>query len=262
VRFEWDPRKAQLNKRKHDVTFEEAAECFADSLAMILDDGDHPDRLVLIGQSLSRRLIVTVYAEKTGDLIRIISARKATRTERKKYEEGTSRTVAPSAASLREMPEVDFAKVRVRRNPYAAVIATEGMWLVHDGPSPSSLEDIPEVDFLHVRARRSRYASRENPEIVRVKKTRGRPRKGQESGPTPARSVRLPKPLWAALEEAAKAANTTVHALLRLAVTHLLETELSVAGSRASGRTMRQLAWRPPTQRHSKPASRRTTSPK
>jgi uncharacterized protein len=91
VRFEWDPRKAQGNKLKHDVTFGDAAECFADSLAMLLEDHVHPDRLVLIGQSLSCRLIFTVYAERAepeDQVIRIISARKATRTERRKYEEG------------------------------------------------------------------------------------------------------------------------------------------------------------------------------
>lgn len=88
VRFEWDPRKAQINKRKHDVSFEEAAECFADSLAMVLTDRVHPDRLTLIGQSQACRLIFTIYAEKDADVIRIISARKATRAERRKYEEG------------------------------------------------------------------------------------------------------------------------------------------------------------------------------
>jgi hypothetical protein len=88
LRFEWDPRKAQINKRKHDVTFEEAAGCFADSLALILAEPDYPDRLVLIGQSHTCRLIFTVYAERAAAVIRIISARKATRTERKKYEEG------------------------------------------------------------------------------------------------------------------------------------------------------------------------------
>jgi len=52
VRFEWDPRKAQINQRKHEVTFGEAAECFADSLAIILTDHRHPDRLILIGVDL------------------------------------------------------------------------------------------------------------------------------------------------------------------------------------------------------------------
>jgi len=60
----------------------------ADSLAMVLEDHARPDRLILIGESRSRRLIFTVYAEQQGDLIRIISARKTTRAERRKYEEG------------------------------------------------------------------------------------------------------------------------------------------------------------------------------
>jgi uncharacterized DUF497 family protein len=61
---------------------------FADSLAMIVEDQEHPERLVLIGQSRSSRLIFTVFAAKEGDTIRIISARRTTRTERRKYEEG------------------------------------------------------------------------------------------------------------------------------------------------------------------------------
>jgi uncharacterized protein len=88
VRFEWDPRKAQINQRKHEVSFAEAAECFVDSLALLLNDPVHADRLILIGLSRSHRLIFTVYAEKHHDIIRIISARKATRTERREYEEG------------------------------------------------------------------------------------------------------------------------------------------------------------------------------
>ena len=88
VRFEWDPHKAQHNKRKHDVTFEDAAECFADSLAMVLEDPRHPERLILIGQSRACRLLFTVYAEKEDDIIRIISARKTTKAERRKYEQG------------------------------------------------------------------------------------------------------------------------------------------------------------------------------
>jgi hypothetical protein len=59
--FEWDPHKAQSNRRKHDVSFDEAAECFADSLAMVLTDHRHPDRLILIGQSMACRLVFTVY---------------------------------------------------------------------------------------------------------------------------------------------------------------------------------------------------------
>jgi len=89
VHFEWDPKKAQENQRKHDVTFKEAAECFADEHAVDLEDPAHPERLILIGVSMSSRLIFTVYAlRELGNVIRIISARKATRNERKTYEEG------------------------------------------------------------------------------------------------------------------------------------------------------------------------------
>lgn len=78
--LEWDSRKAADNLRKHGVTFEEAASAFLDR--------DHPDRLVLIGMSLSLRLLVVVHAEMgNGEIVRLISARRATRPERKRYEE-------------------------------------------------------------------------------------------------------------------------------------------------------------------------------
>ena len=87
--FEWDPEKARTNKQKHDVTFEEAAGCFADKDAVDLEDPVHPERLLLIGMSTSLRLLCTVYAlREHGDTIRIISARKATKKERQVYEEG------------------------------------------------------------------------------------------------------------------------------------------------------------------------------
>jgi uncharacterized DUF497 family protein len=87
--FEWDPEKARTNKHKHDVTFEEAAQCFADENAVDLEDPAHPERLLLIGRARSLRLLFTVYALlEHGDTIRIISARKATRKERQIYEEG------------------------------------------------------------------------------------------------------------------------------------------------------------------------------
>jgi len=88
VRFEWNPSKAAANKRKHGVSFEQAAECFKDPLAMILDDPRYPERFVLIGASQRQRLIFTVYGERDAALIRIISARRATARERRKYEEG------------------------------------------------------------------------------------------------------------------------------------------------------------------------------
>lgn len=136
----------------------------------------------------------------------------------------TSTRTEPSVASLREMPEVDFARYRIRRNPYASVIAKKGALVVHDGPSPTSLAELPEADFSRVQPRRSSYADRARHALLQLKAGRGRPKRGQEIGPTPARSIRLPTTVWEALEAAARDANTTVHALLRLAVTHLLET--------------------------------------
>jgi uncharacterized DUF497 family protein len=89
VHFEWDPRKAQENVQKHDVTFEEAAETFADEHALCLEDPHNPGRTILIGAARTPRLLFTVYVlREEGDVIRIISARKATRKERKTYEEG------------------------------------------------------------------------------------------------------------------------------------------------------------------------------
>ena len=88
MRFEWDPAKAASNKRKHGVSFEEAAECFRDPLAIILDEPGDPERLILIGASQRSRVIFTVYVEREPALIRIVSARRATVGERRKYEEG------------------------------------------------------------------------------------------------------------------------------------------------------------------------------
>ena len=86
--FEWDRFKAIVNLRKHGVSFEEAAECFEDPLAMILDDPQYPDRFILIGSSSARKLVFTVYVERDAALIRIISARRTTAGERRKYEKG------------------------------------------------------------------------------------------------------------------------------------------------------------------------------
>lgn len=121
----------------------------------------------------------------------------------------------PSAASLREMPEVDFRRYRVRRNPYAARIAREGWRLLHDGPSAESLREMPEIDFSRARVRRNPYVSRAAEAARKVQYGRGRPRHGDEIGPTSVRSVRLPDMIWRALEFEANGRNTTVHALLR-----------------------------------------------
>lgn len=91
LRFEWDPRKDAANQRKHGITFEEARSVFADEHALLLDDPDHStaeDRFVLLGLSARFRIVVVVHAYRAGDdVIRIISARKATKSERGRYDE-------------------------------------------------------------------------------------------------------------------------------------------------------------------------------
>ena len=88
--FEWDADKALANERKHGVSFEEASSVFADPLASTIFDPDHSDdedRYLSLGQSSQGRLLVVSFTDR-GDSIRIISARVASRRERKQYEEG------------------------------------------------------------------------------------------------------------------------------------------------------------------------------
>jgi len=87
MRFEWDPQKAARNRAKHGVSFEEAATAFADPLGRIVDDPRHSrgeQRYVLPRR---QRLVAVMFTER-GEAVRIISARRATRQERKDYEEG------------------------------------------------------------------------------------------------------------------------------------------------------------------------------
>jgi uncharacterized protein len=88
VHFTWDPKKARSNLKKHGVSFEEAVTVFADPLALIVEDFLHEDRSLLIGQSARQRTLVTVFIERAENWIRIISARRATARERRRYEEG------------------------------------------------------------------------------------------------------------------------------------------------------------------------------
>ena len=129
----------------------------------------------------------------------------------------------PGVASLREMPEIDFADYRVRRNPYAARIKREGIHVAHDEPSNASLDEMPEADFAYARVRPNRYASRAAESVARVQYGKGRPPAGQEVGETSTRSLRLPADVWAALEAEATARKTTVHAILReIVAAHIL----------------------------------------
>jgi len=86
MRFSWDPRKAASNVRKHGVTFEEAVTVFADPLALVASDADYPDRTLMVGESIRQRVLLTVFVERNDADIRIISARRATRHERRRYE--------------------------------------------------------------------------------------------------------------------------------------------------------------------------------
>jgi uncharacterized DUF497 family protein len=87
--FEWDPTKAESNIRKHGVTFDEASTAFKDPLALLEPDPDHSldeERFVVLGASNRQRLLVVAFAERPPRT-RLISARLATRSERRRYEE-------------------------------------------------------------------------------------------------------------------------------------------------------------------------------
>ncbi len=89
LKFEWDRKKAAFNLSGHNVPFEEALTVFGDPLARIFDDEDHSikeQREIIIGHSVKRRLLVVCFTAQE-DSVRIFSARKATRRERKDYEE-------------------------------------------------------------------------------------------------------------------------------------------------------------------------------
>ncbi len=89
LRFEWDARKNAANERKHGVSFDEAATVFSDEHALLITDPDHSkekDRFVLLGLSASLRTLVVCHCyRESEEVIRIISARKATRSERTQY---------------------------------------------------------------------------------------------------------------------------------------------------------------------------------
>ena len=90
MEFEWSAAKSAANLRKHRVSFEEAASVFGDALALTFADPNHSvgeERWLTFGLSRNRRLLVISHIER-GGRVRIISAREATKHERKIYEEG------------------------------------------------------------------------------------------------------------------------------------------------------------------------------
>lgn len=90
LKFEWDEKKNRSNRQKHGLWFEEAIQVFDDPFAIRFDDPHHiEDRFVLLGCSQGLRILIIVFCEReNGEVLRIISARKATKKEAKTYEEG------------------------------------------------------------------------------------------------------------------------------------------------------------------------------
>lgn len=90
LRFEWDKNKAETNRSKHGISFEEATTVFRDPSAQIFEDEEHSivneQREIIVGHSILKRLLMVVFVERWQDIIRIISARKATKRERDDYE--------------------------------------------------------------------------------------------------------------------------------------------------------------------------------
>ena len=91
LRFEWDPNKNEVNKTKHGLSFETAKEVFYDEFAILFDDPDHSideDRFLIIGSIKTEQICIVSHCYRDDDLIRIISARKATKAEKQVYQEG------------------------------------------------------------------------------------------------------------------------------------------------------------------------------
>ena len=90
--FEWDPQKDLINRKKHGVSFEEAATVFEDGNALVISDPEHSEdeeRFVILGFSLQANLLVVCHCYRASEsVIRIISARKATKNESRQYQEG------------------------------------------------------------------------------------------------------------------------------------------------------------------------------
>ena len=93
--FEWDEKKNRINSRKHDIGFEEAKTVFYDNNAIVFDDPDHSygeERFLILGASFSDKVCIVSHCYRVNDtIIRIISARKATKNETKIYRKGIQR---------------------------------------------------------------------------------------------------------------------------------------------------------------------------
>lgn len=92
IRFQWDENKNEINRKKHKISFEEAQSVFYDTEALVISDPEHSqeeDRFIILGLSYRANLLVVCHCYRESDtVIRIISARKATKTEAKQYGNG------------------------------------------------------------------------------------------------------------------------------------------------------------------------------
>lgn len=90
IRFEWDENKNRINQKKHKISFDEARTVFYDNEAIVIDDPEHSEeeeRFIILGLSEKANLLVVCHCYRVNEtVIRIISARKATRTETKQYD--------------------------------------------------------------------------------------------------------------------------------------------------------------------------------
>ena len=120
IKFEWDENKNEINKKKHGLSFEEAKEVFGDENAILFDDPDHSldeDRFLIIGAIKSSKICIVSHCYRDNDnVIRLISAREATKNEKRFYEEGWQE-------KMRE--EYDIAKLNPRKNPYIKKTKTQ-----------------------------------------------------------------------------------------------------------------------------------------
>lgn len=90
MQFEWDPKKARANLKKHGLSFEEASTAFDDDYAKVFFDDVHSDeeiREIIVGYSLKNRMLIVCFTETGHEKVRIITAREPTRLERKDYED-------------------------------------------------------------------------------------------------------------------------------------------------------------------------------
>lgn len=88
MKFDWDENKNRLNRNKHGIDFQEAVTVFSDHFALSIPDNEHSDEekcWILLGKNLNDKLLLVVHTFRCGNVTRIISARKATRSEQAHY---------------------------------------------------------------------------------------------------------------------------------------------------------------------------------